>query len=100
MSSPPTTPTRTSSRRDESGITAGLPLGSLVRLGFLGLFRGSLDLRRHDTAGLGVDLYFDDIRRLRIRYVERPDQLAVFALQVRALNSPARNSCQRGRASV
>ena len=77
-----------------------LRLHQLVSLRLLGLLRRRLRFLRYNMARFCINLYFDNVRRLRVLYVERPDQFAMLVLEFRALNCPAGYLCRRRGASV
>jgi hypothetical protein len=66
----------------------------LVSLRFLGLLRWSLSLLRDDRTLFSINLNLSNIRCLRPRNVERPDQFSVLRLQLRAFYRPVRNPRQ------
>jgi hypothetical protein len=66
----------------------------LIFLRFCSLLRRSLGLFRHDLAFLRIDLDLSNIRCLRTRDIERPDQFAVLGLKFSALNRTVWNPRQ------
>ena len=66
-----------------------------IRCCFPGLILCSLDLRRNNFAGLGIDLYLGDTFCAAPSDIERPDQLSVFALKLFALDYAVRNVTKR-----